>query len=145
MPFMKIRPVVAALAFLLAGAASSAAAVGIGEIIDERVENLKGDPVGYVQEFIVDVNAGRVLCMVVRGSDEHYTLPLRAIRRVSPHEEPQVDTSLRGPDVSSDVDLDARFAAPGVSSVKRSRCPTPISTPRYTICTSNPKPGSSHR
>jgi sporulation protein YlmC with PRC-barrel domain len=106
---MFVRPAIVALALTLAGAASGAVSVGIGELIGERVEDLNGDPVGYVREFIVDMSDGRVLYMVVRGGNEFYTLPLRAIRRISPHNEPQVDTSLRGPDVAKRVETDARF------------------------------------
>ena len=88
----------AALAAALSFAATPAGAIGIGELIGERVEDRDGIPVGFVQELIVDTGTGRVVYIVVAtvSGDEYHSLPLRALRNITTSKRLEVDMALAG-------------------------------------------------
>jgi sporulation protein YlmC with PRC-barrel domain len=63
--------------FLLLPAFAGAATVS--GLIHDRLETLQGEPLGTVDELIVDVRAGRVAYVVIAGKERSYTVPLRAL------------------------------------------------------------------
>jgi sporulation protein YlmC with PRC-barrel domain len=68
--------------FLLAAlllAAMPAGAVTVGALLGDPVKNLEGVQLGVIDDFIVDVRAGRVLYVIVEGRGRGYTLPVRAL------------------------------------------------------------------
>lgn len=56
-----------------------AAAAKVGALLGDAVHNLEGVKLGEVDDFIVDVRAGRVLYVIVEGTGRSYTLPIRAL------------------------------------------------------------------
>lgn len=58
---------------------ASAGAAAVSGLIHDRVKTLRGEPLGTVEELIVDVRAGRVAYVVIAGYERFYTLPLRAL------------------------------------------------------------------
>lgn len=68
----------------------------IEKLIGERVENENGSPIGFVDDFIVDVDGGRVLYVVVATGVHYHTLPVRAIHEVTARNALQLDMKLKG-------------------------------------------------
>lgn len=92
--FAQLRPVLRAAICALALVATEAGAIGVAELIGERAHNLSGQTVGFVDELIVDVNAGRMLYVIVNRDQGYATLPVRAIEEVTARERLQFDMSL---------------------------------------------------
>jgi uncharacterized protein YrrD len=68
----------------------------IEKLMGEPVQNKSGLPIGFVDDFIVDVEGGRVLYVVVDAGEHYHTLPVRAIHKVTARNALQVDTELKG-------------------------------------------------
>lgn len=66
--------VLALLVPLNAGAAAAA------DLIGQPLADLRGDPVGTVEDLIVDVRDARVLYVIVEAPERYLTLPIRALR-----------------------------------------------------------------
>jgi sporulation protein YlmC with PRC-barrel domain len=51
----------------------------VSGLLGQPARSLDGEPVGRIAELIVDVNAGRVLYVIVDGKRGYVTLPVRAL------------------------------------------------------------------
>lgn len=110
---MSLRSGLWAAVGVLVLAVSPAGAASIGELIGERVENLRGETVGHVDELIVDINAGRVLYVIVDRKQGYATLPIGAIERVLPREHVRLDMSLSSSPADLRAGADPRFRRAG--------------------------------
>lgn len=93
-----------ALFFVVAMASGAAHAASAAQLLGEPVQNERGARAGTVSDFIVDVEAGRVLYVVLNQGGESKTLPVRALG-----EEGGLDMSEAGEIVRPDAVEDARF------------------------------------
>ena len=57
----------------------AALAAQMQDLLGQPVQALNGERVGAVQDLIVDVDAGRVLYVIVQGGQAFHTLPVRAL------------------------------------------------------------------
>jgi sporulation protein YlmC with PRC-barrel domain len=71
-----LATVIAAGSWLGANEANAAA---VSELIGRPVDNARGEHVGRIDDFIIDVRAERVLYAVVDAGGRYYSLPLRAL------------------------------------------------------------------
>ncbi|MGQ0752864.1 MAG: PRC-barrel domain-containing protein [Betaproteobacteria bacterium] len=92
--FASFRSALHAAIGALALVASEAAAIGVADLIGQQAHNLSGQTVGYVDELIVDINAGRMLYVIVNRDQGYATLPMRAIEEITARERLQFDMSL---------------------------------------------------
>jgi sporulation protein YlmC with PRC-barrel domain len=89
---------------LLLGLAGAARAASVTQLLDRPVQNERGAPAGTVTELIVDVEAGRVLYLVLDAGERFRTLPVRALG-----EDLRLDLDDAGEMVRPDGEDDARF------------------------------------
>jgi sporulation protein YlmC with PRC-barrel domain len=93
------------LLFLMAyGSFGAAQAAAITQLLDRPVQNERGAPAGTVTDLIVDVEAGRVLYLVLDAGERFHTLPVRALG-----EDLRLDLDHAGELARPDDEEDARF------------------------------------
>ena len=88
-------------AVFLAGGANAAA---INDLIGEPVRSERGERIGSIADFIIDVGAGRVLYLLVDAPERFYTFPIRALDK-----DLRLDMQLEGETVRLDEKADPRF------------------------------------
>jgi sporulation protein YlmC with PRC-barrel domain len=100
----------AAVAFgcaFLVGAGTAHAAIA-SELLGQPLKSTQGEPLGTLEDLIVDVRDGRVLYLVVKGEQRFRTLPVRALG-----EDLRLDMRLAGETAKLEPSADPRFRRAG--------------------------------
>lgn len=84
---------------------AEARAAAVRQLLEQPLRNAAGEPVGTLDDLIIDVDAGRVLYLVIdRGDDGYATVPVRALLG-----DRLVDMSEAGEIARQNAQTDARF------------------------------------
>ncbi|HVL37717.1 MAG TPA: PRC-barrel domain-containing protein [Burkholderiales bacterium] len=110
---MLLRTILVFLMVPLAALASASQAAAVSELLGQPVTGLRGQNIGPVEELIVDVSEGRVLYIIVRGAQQYYTVPVRALHRLPGNGGLRLDMALEGDAARIAPDADPRFRRAG--------------------------------
>jgi sporulation protein YlmC with PRC-barrel domain len=92
-----------AVVCLMAGAGAALGATA-SQLIGHALQNERGEPVGKVEDLIVDVRDGRVLYLIVKDNESFQTFPVRALGR-----DLRLNTGLAGETANLEPSSDPRF------------------------------------
>jgi sporulation protein YlmC with PRC-barrel domain len=108
-----LRRLVLTAVLSLALVAPAAHAASVTGLLGQPITGLKGQNVGIVEDLILDVQAGRVLYVIVQGTQQHYTVPIRGLYRTPGNGALRLDMDIEGESARISPQADPRFRRAG--------------------------------
>jgi sporulation protein YlmC with PRC-barrel domain len=108
-----LRRLVLTAVLSLALVAPAAHAASVTGLLGQPITGLKGQNVGVVEDLILDVQAGRVLYVIVQGTQQHYAVPIRGLYRTPGNGALRLDMEIEGEAARISPQADPRFRRAG--------------------------------